>query len=530
MLNFSAIFRYKNQLLREFRAYFFKNSFKKLGHELPLNVPTIKKRILIATSTGSNWPCSTFEILLAISLRLRGADVKVLVCDGVLQACQECDIKWLDEKEFILNGPKKKLCGSCHPPFIDMLEKLGIPYLKYSDYLAYPIKNDLKLDVSEHVNAGILRYYARGKFLKSVEFDTIKKRFKFAALLTQSVIQNMLNHEDFDVAVFHHGVYVPQGVIGDFLRKKDIRIANWGVSYRKGTVIFSHKDTYHHTMMDEPVETWNSIKWTPEKEAMLDDYLRSRLNGSNDWIGFQKGFESNKEKIIQNLQLNLNLPVVGLLTNVMWDAQLHFKKSAFPSMLDWIFFTIDYFSKHPEIQLVIRIHPAELSGSVPSRQPVYEEILKHYSTLPDNIFIVKPDDKISTYALMDMASSILVFATKAALELACMGKFVVVAGEAWSRGKGFTRDVYNESEYINILKKITRNKDLSKAKKILAKKYAYHLFFRRMIPIKTLKPIRNFGPYKVNVKNYKQLLPGADLGLDTICDGILNGSEFIYPI
>ena len=530
MLNFSAISRNKNLLARELRAYFFKKSFNKLIHKYFPSTSKINKKVLIATSTSSNWPCSTLEVLLAISLRLRGADVKILVCDGALPACQECDINWLDEKEFILNGPQKKICGACHPPFTTLLKKLGIPYLKYSDYLGSSAINSLKLDCSEHANAGILRYYARGQLESGPKSDSIKAKFDAAAVVAQAVIRNLLGNEHFDVAVFHHGIYVPQGVIGDCLRDEGVRVVNWGVSYRKGTVIFSHQDTYHRTMISEPVEAWNSIKWTKKKEAVLNSYLASRLGGSNDWIGFQKGFESDKEKIARNLKLNSKLPIVGLLTNVMWDAQLHFKKSAFPSMLDWIFYTIDYFIEHPEMQLVIRIHPAEVSGSIPSRQPVCEEIAKHYLSLPGNIFIVKPDDKISTYALMDMASSILTFGTKATLELACMGKFVVVAGDAWCRGKGFTYDVASKQEYLAVLKNINEYKAISEDQVTLARKYAYHFFFRRMIPIKTLEPTTRFGPFRVNVKNYEQLLPGEDSGLDCICDGILNGSEFIYQV
>ena len=29
-------------------------------------------------------------------------------------------------------------------------------------------------------------------------------------------------------------------------------------------------------------------------------------------------------------------PVIGLLTNVFWDAQLHYRANAFKDMLDWI--------------------------------------------------------------------------------------------------------------------------------------------------------------------------------------------------
>ena len=33
----------------------------------------------------------------------------------------------------------------------------------------------------------------------------------------------------------------------------------------------------------------------------------------------------------------------------------------------------------------------------------------------------------------------------------------------------------------------------------------------------------------VAVVGLAALMPGADAGLDVVCDGILNGTEFVYP-
>jgi len=61
-----------------------------------------------------------------------------------------------------------------------------------------------------------------------------------------------------------------------------------------------------------------------------------------------------------------------------------------------------------------------------------------------------------------------------------------------------------------------------------ARKYAYHFFFRRMIPINFLKHIKGWPPYQLKVDKLDDLLPGSDKGLDVICKGILLGKDFIY--
>ena len=68
--------------------------------------------------------------------------------------------------------------------------------------------------------------------------------------------------------------------------------------------------------------------------------------------------------------------MIGLLTNVSWDAQLHYPANAFPSMLEWLVQTCEYFATRPDLQLLIRVHPAEISGFPVSRQPILSELRK----------------------------------------------------------------------------------------------------------------------------------------------------------
>ena len=62
-----------------------------------------------------------------------------------------------------------------------------------------------------------------------------------------------------------------------------------------------------------------------------------------------------------------------------------------------------------------------------------------------------------------------------------------------------------------------------------ARKYAYHFFFRRMVPVPSIVPTKAVPPFRIELERLDDLLPGRQPGLDVICDGILNGSPFIYP-
>jgi hypothetical protein len=103
-----------------------------------------------------------------------------------------------------------------------------------------------------------------------------------------------------------------------------------------------------------------------------------------------------------------------------------------------------------------------------------------------------------------------------------------VAGEAWIRNKGITMDARSAEEYFQILDRLPLEGRLSDGLTQRARKYAFHFFFRRMIPLSFMRRNDEVTPYRMDIESIEQLLPGRDAGLDVICEGILNGAEFIY--
>ncbi|MCZ7589026.1 MAG: hypothetical protein M5U27_09280 [Gaiella sp.] len=219
------------------------------------------------------------------------------------------------------------------------------------------------------------------------------------------------------------------------------------------------------------------------------------------------------------------------MTNVFWDAQLHYRANAFADMLDWVVQTIAYFAGRPELQLLVRIHPAEVRGTIPSRQPMLAELEKAFPALPPNVFVIPPESNSSTYAAMDVCDAVLIYGTKTGVELASRGTPVVVAGEAWVRGKGVTLDASSPEEYFRILDRLPLGRRLDEDTVRRARMYAYHFFFRRMIPLPFMRHVEGNqpAPFSVEIDGLGDLLPGRHEGLDVICDGILEGTPFVYP-
>jgi hypothetical protein len=196
-------------------------------------------------------------------------------------------------------------------------------------------------------------------------------------------------------------------------------------------------------------------------------------------------------------------------------------------MLEWLVQTCQYFATRPDLQLLMRVHPAEISGFPPSRQPILGELKKRLPTLAPNIHVVPPESGMSTYALMSLCNAAIIYGTKMGVELTSLGQPVIVAGEAWIRNKGITHDASTPDEYFAILDRLPFAEPLSPALLARARRYAYHFFFNRMIPLPFIEPKAGYPIYRLKLEGLEPLLPGASPGLDTICAGILGQGAFV---
>jgi hypothetical protein len=485
-----------------------------------------------------------------MALWLRGAQPSFLLCDGVLPACEACEyMLFSDPRQFVTKGPQRTLCRPCFATGASYYRPLPLDVGRYSDFVrpseaedclrlaaelsledCFTFRDD-GLELGEQVRAATLRFFGKAD-LSSEPSELVEgtaRRFAAGARLAARVAERVFAELQPECLVTHHGVYVPQGVFGEVARRDGIRVVAWGPSYRNTTLIFSHVDTYHRTLLSEPAEVWDR-PLSEGQEAALMRYLAQRRRGEGDWTwvtpesGLRKETQE-RDKLLRELELDPSRPIVGLLTNVLWDAQLYYAGNAFEDMLDWLWATLDWFVAHPEIQLIVRIHPHEIKQG--NRQLVEPEIRRRYAHLPDNVKIIPHDHPYNTYALMGLCKVVLIYGTKTGVELAPLGIPVVTAGDAWIRGKGLTYDAESRDQYGTLLEGLEALAPLDQHTIERARRYAYHYFFRRMIPISSLDPEGGVPP-RLRVERLSDLAPGKDPGLDVICAGILDETAFTF--
>jgi hypothetical protein len=505
--------------------------------------------VLVASTVGGYGPGSIFESMLSVALTLRGANVHTLLCDKILPGCQRAEYVDVPDPSVLTEYRlKDRLCDRCHLTGRYHFDPLGLTNHQIGQLatrseklaarrLAQEIPadqirsytTDHGLAIGDHAYAGALRYFARGDLDAEPLGEQVLRRYLEASLLMAAASTRLIQRHGIKVAAFNHGLYVPQGVLGEVCRSLDVKVANWNPAYRTSCFIFSHGDTYHHTLMSEPTDAWDTMPWTEPMEAEIMAYLKSRWGGSRDWIWFHDEPDEDFAAYAREVGMDLQKPTIALLTNVMWDAQLHYPANAFPSMLAWVLQTIEYFKGRPELQLLIRVHPAEIRGTATSRQPLVPEIEKAYPRLPPNVFVIPPESQVSTYAAVAGVDAAIIYGTKTGVELTSMGIPTIVAGEAWIRNKGLTLDASSPEDYFEILARLPLGERMPEEQVRRARMYAYHFFFRRMVPVPCMVPTKSVPPFKLAIESIDDLRPGQQPGLDVICDGILRGTPFIYP-
>ena len=282
--------------------------------------------------------------------------------------------------------------------------------------------------MGQQARASALRVMLRGTLLEDEAMTQwIMRRYVLAGMMLVDLTQRMLAEVNPDVVVLPHGVYADHGIMLNVLNQQGVRAVIHGQSYRRETMICTHNQTYHKELMEERDSEWTDIDFDEKKQMTIDHYMNQRVTGGMDFESYNHSPLEQKNSVFQTLNLDPHKPVIGLFTNVLWDAQIFYSGNAFDHMLEWMFFTIRHFQQRDDVQLVLRVHPAE-NRSRQTRQPIMSELLNQFPSLPNHIKVLEPQHPLNSYSLVSVIHTGLVYSTKMSLEMAYRGVPCIIAG------------------------------------------------------------------------------------------------------
>lgn len=439
-------------------------------------------KILIMSGAAGHPVMGTIDQLLAVALRNTGNDVIVYHCDEKLYACLRLKYESGMLPSDLESGnwkSKESTCLGCRA------------HRQWSQSLAG--KNDSNAEIShqfpvnsvgsptESAVAGAIRYFAKSNLAN--EPRSVLEDFQKADLQAEQAARNLYSELKPDLVILHHGIYVPQGSYLKAAKDLRIPIVTWTTGYRRGTLLFSREDTYHKTMIKNDSDIWAKLEMNQRRLEILDNYLISRESGTSDWVTFQK-VKTIKSRMNSFAELkSIGSKFVLIITNVSWDARIHFENTVFEDMFAWIRFVVDETLISTNKRVVIRAHPAETRGVMPSRDSVEEFIRKNYQN-DSRIQVVDSESSLTSYDLARKADQVHVYGSKMAIELSAQGIPCIVSGDAWTSRKGITYDIQSLGELKGY---ISGSKILMEEARIRrAKQYAYYFFFMKLIRVEEL--------------------------------------------
>lgn len=282
------------------------------------------------------------------------------------------------------------------------------------------------------------------------------QRSKYEARLQRnlrfsSAFITLLKQGHYDTILMPSGMVLEYGMAYRLAKLYGVRSVSYESHFKPGNIIVSNHapaialDTTNEWHRDMPHIL------SPERRKRVLDFLKVREKPSTiSRPGlYQIAPKSKPSELFVRLGLSPDRPIALLCTNVFGDGAVLDRDLAFRSMIDWIRKTIECFVKHPNYQLIVRVHPAEFR--LRPEQQVKTAVRTSFSALPDHIHIIESQDLINTYSLMDLSTLGLVYTSTTGIEMAMRGIPVVTVARTHYRGKGFTIDSDTQSQYFEII-------------------------------------------------------------------------------
>ncbi len=331
------------------------------------------------------------------------------------------------------------------------------------------------IDFGDIVKGTLFRYYKSLTF--GSDSETIARRMLTTALSNYFCVKQQFERNDYRFVLFSHGIYITWQPIVEYCRRNNITYICYDRAKTKDHGNFNVNQPSPDWRFDAAWERYRDRTLTDQEKGKVVSYLQQRELQKGDVYAYN--FSARAEDISsekRRLQIPSHRKCVTIFTNLIWDAANVSRDIAFSSAFECAVQTIEYFRSRDDIQVVIRSHPAEKVLGTSER---YAHLLTdHFGTnLPNNVTIISPDDNVNSFTVIDLSSVGVVNTSTVGLEMAVLGKPVILISETHYRDKGFTIDVASPDEYFSAIDCALIEAQIPRNQQALAEKYFFMMMF-----------------------------------------------------
>ena len=477
-----------------------------------------------------------YEGTVAKACQIRGAQVEYLLCDGLLP---ECDQHW----DSFLGGDYPRphdLCVQCQAGARAHLSSLEIRFSWLGEYIsenervhAVAWAQSVQLEnfgdamfhdrpIGDWVRSSVISYFRRYPVdLSSWRVACVYRGFLLSGAFVVVGLSNYLKGKNVSAAVLFNGRQSITRVAFEILRCCGIRVMTREMPfYQNGHL--NVKPNARCWTLEPFCELWESWKAVPLSRSQLTqtfEWLQNRRYAIDHvWYPFNKPLIDRHEPIRQQLGLNPNKRIMALFTSstdeTAGDPEL---MGPFESQSEWVKQVVDWVLLRSDVELVIRVHP-HLAGKTGFGKAVEE--CEFYQKLaagrPENVRVVMPDVPLNSYALMDEADIGLTFGSTVGIEMAMLGKPVLLASRGFYEVGSLIATVRTQSELNHALEKTLGEyspREIRREAYRMA--HCYVFIFEPPFPLVSKQGVFDV---RLNYKGVEALGAGCDPTLDRILD------------
>ncbi len=488
-----------------------------------------------------------WEMTILHAARQRGAEVRYVLCDGLYS---DCDVYWEATEPRPANA-----CELCRFHVTHLVKQLGMEHewlgrnllpeeraeahawvdglatgeLRHAGYV-HPLHGEWP--IGDWVASSVHSHFRRSALdMADPAVERTMRSYLSSGLIAAFALSRLLDTAQPDLLFLFNGRQSSTRIAYELARGRGIRVVCHERGQLKETIRLHDNATC--TSLEPLHELWREWADVPLSARELrrtQEYLRNRALGRNlGWKRYNRP-PQRREELYAQIGLDPARPVWALYTSSDDETAAEDDyRGPFERQLDWIAESIAWAGAHPELDLVVRVHPNTAGRNSNGRnERQLQEIRDLAVDVPANVRFVWPDDDVSTYSLMDAAEVGLVFHSTVALELACKGKDVVVAGSNFVGGTPFVRTVTAAEDYVPALDELlVRPGDPIEIRR-LSFRFAYRYWLCNNLPFPHVQmPDPHTGV--VQWTSVAELAPGRSPELDRIVRVLLDGERVVPP-
>lgn len=494
---------------------------------------------ILAFTPYTFWNFHTrYELTISAACKLRGAEVLHLRCHGDFKYC-DMDI----QPNGSFGGVRN--CDVCISAGDQMFRRLGMEFedigafitdaqrQEIADWAVHLATGDLltaryrDLPLAEWVMSSMITELT--EYPVPIERPEVEAKFRGflqAAGVTGIALSRLIDMWKPEAVLLFNGRRSVTAAAFHLARQRGIRVITHERAVTPGTVyVQPNEPCVGYGPFDAFWNDWSEVPLTKEQCETAVRWLSDRRYWLlQTGIPLFSGKPTGSYSVRRKLGISEDTKILALFTSSMFE---HLGNPSFAHATDsqsaWIDACLVWASVHPEVTLLLRVHPNVKSSA--SEVSYYATLT---ARLPANAIMVMPDSPVSSYDIVDTIDAAVCYVSTIGLEILATGKPVITSPVAalYGRTEGFLQARSAAELLDNVDVALTLGRSRERRRQALRLIYRYYYQMQRSFPLVSLSGLHE---NRLEYETVEELAPGRNEALDRICDYLMKGRDLYDP-